>query len=114
VRAYGRLIDELPVQITRVMRRAGEGEFRVSVRPTGFEQLMERVQVGFTLLAYALIVSALIIGSSILVSRPELTGLERVGARVVLFAAVASVVVLLTRMARAEWRKRRAERRAGN
>ena len=113
MRAYGRLIDELPVQVTRVLRRAGEGEFRVSVRPTGFEQLMERVQTGFTLIAYALIVSALIIGSSILVSRPDLTRLEEVGYRVVLFAAIASVVVLLTRMARAEWRKRRADKRAG-
>jgi hypothetical protein len=96
------------------MRRAGEGEFRVSVRPTGFEQMMERLQAGFTLLAYALIVSALIIGSSILVSRPELTGLERAGSRLVLLGAVASVIVLLARMARAEWRKRRADKRAGN
>jgi ubiquinone biosynthesis protein len=112
VRAYGRLIDELPVQVTRVLRRAGEGEFRVSVRPTGFEQVMERLQAGFTLLAYALIVSALIIGSSILVSRPGLTRPEAVGYRVVLFAAIASVIVLLTRMARAEWRRRRAQRRA--
>ena len=111
VRAYGRLIDELPVQVTRVLRRAGEGEFRLSVRPTGFEQMMERLQAGFTLLAYALIVSALIIGSSILVSQPGLTGLERAGSRVVLVAAIASVVVLLARMARAEWRKRRAQRR---
>ena len=114
VRAYGRLIDELPVQVTRVLRRAGEGEFRVSVRPTGFEQMMERLQAGFTLLAYALIVSALIIGSSILVSRPELTGLERAGSRLVLVGAIASVIVLLTRMARAEWRKRRADKRAGD
>jgi ubiquinone biosynthesis protein len=114
VRAYGRLIDELPVQITRVMRRAGEGEFRVSVRPTGFEQMMERLQAGFTLLAYALIVSALIIGSSILVSRPDLTAPEAVGYRLVLFGAVASVIVLLTRMARAEWRKRRADKRSGD
>ena len=70
VRAYGRLIDEAPVQLTRVLRRAGEGEFRVSVRPTEYQQAMDRVLAGFTLLAYAMIVSALIVGSSILVSRP--------------------------------------------
>jgi len=35
VRAYGRLIDVLPVPITRVLRRAGEGEFRVSARRAG-------------------------------------------------------------------------------
>jgi hypothetical protein len=52
------------------MRRAGEGEFRVFVRPTGFEQMMRRLHVGSPLTAYALIVSALIVGSSIQCADP--------------------------------------------
>lgn len=58
------------MQVTRVMRRAGEGEFRVFVRPTGFEQMMRRLHVGSPLTAYALIVSALIVGSSIQCADP--------------------------------------------
>jgi hypothetical protein len=63
-------------------------------------------------IAYTLIVSALIIGSSILVSRPGLTVPEAEGYRIVLFAAIAGVIALLTGTARAVWRKRHAQRRA--
>jgi|GEM_PF-4564764 hypothetical protein len=31
--ATARFFDDLPVQAPRVLRRAGEGEFRLSVRP---------------------------------------------------------------------------------
>ena len=100
----------LPVQLTRVLRRAGEGEFRISIRPTEFKPIMDRLEAGFTRLAYALIVAALIVGFSFLVSRPGLSTAERVGYRVVLFAAIASVAWFLISLARVEWRKRREEK----
>ena len=112
VRAYGRFFDELPVQATRMMRRAGEGEFRISMRPTEYEPILDRLQAGISLLAYALIVSALIIGASFLVSRPGLSRLEEIGARVVLLAALASVAWLLVSIGRSEWRKRRRQHRS--
>ena len=109
-RAYARFFDALPLQLTRVLRRAGEGEFRISIRPTEFKPIMDRLEAGFTRLAYALIVAALIIGFSFLVSRPDLSTAERVGYRVVLFAALASVAWFLISLARVEWRKRREEK----
>ena len=93
-----------------MLRRAGEGEFRISIRPTEFKPIMDRVEAGFTRLAYALIVAALIIGFSFLVSRPDLSTAERVGYRIVLFAALASVAWFLISLARVEWRKRREEK----
>ena len=113
-RAYARFFDDLPVQATRVLRRAGEGEFRISVRPAEYNDLMERLQAGFSLLAYALIVSALIIGAAFLVGRVGLSSLEEFGARLVLLAALVSVVVLLFGLIRSEYRKwREAKRGAG-
>ena len=110
-RAYARFFDDLPVQATRVLRRAGEGEFRISVRPTEYRDFMERIQTGFTLLAYALIVSSLIIGGAFLVGSVGLSGVEQVGARLVLVAALVSVVWLLVLLLRAEYRKWRQARR---
>ena len=110
-RAYARFFDDLPVQATRVLRRAGEGEFRISVRPTEYRDFMERVQTGFTLIGYALIVSALIIGGAFLVGTRGLSPVEQFGARVVLVAALVSVVWLLVRLVRAEYRKWRQARR---
>jgi ubiquinone biosynthesis protein len=111
-RAYARFFDDLPVQATRVLRRAGEGEFRISVRPTEYRDFMERIQTGFTLLAYALIVSALIIGGAVLVGRVGLSRVEQFGARLVLVAALVSVVWLLVMLVRAEYRKWRQARRS--
>ena len=56
--AYARFCDELLVQATRVLRRAGEEEVRLAVRPTEYEAMMDRLQAGFSFVAYALIVSA--------------------------------------------------------
>lgn len=109
-RAYARFFDQLPLQLTRVLRRASEGEFRISIRPTDFKPIMDRLEAGFTRLAYALIIAALIIGFSFLVSRPDLSRAEQVGYRVVLFAALASVAWFLFSLARVELRKRREEK----
>jgi len=109
-RAYGRFFDQLPVHATRALRRVSEGEFKVAVRPDNYEALVDRLTSGVYLLAYALIVGALIVGFSFLVGRQDLTQLERIGYRVVLFAAIASVIWFVIRWLRIEWHKRRADR----
>ncbi|HTU00828.1 MAG TPA: AarF/ABC1/UbiB kinase family protein, partial [Candidatus Sulfotelmatobacter sp.] len=110
-RAYGRLFSALPVQAARALRRVAEGEFRLAVRPSDYEALVDRLTSGVYLLAYALIVGALIVGFAFLVSRQDLSRPERIGYRVVLFAAVASVIWLLGRSVRNEWRRRQSDRR---
>ena len=109
-RAYARFFDHLPLHLTRVLRRAGEGEFRVSIRPTEFKPIMDRLEAAFTRLAYAMIIAALIIGFSFLVSRPGLSSAERIGYRIVLFVTLASVAWFLISLARVELRKRREDK----
>ena len=101
----------LPVHATRALRQVAEGELRLSVRPTDYEALADRLTSGVYLLAYALIVGALIVGFAFLVGRQDLSRPEQIGYRVVLFAAVASVIWLLGRSVRSEWRRRQADRR---
>ena len=111
-RAYGRFFDQLPVQATRALRRVSEGEFKVAVRPDDYAALVDRLTAGVYLLAYALIVGALIVGFAFLVGRQDLSRLERIGYRGILFAAIASVIWFVIRSLRIEWRKRKADRRA--
>jgi hypothetical protein len=73
---------------------------------------MDRLRASFSLLAYPLIVSALVIGAAFLAIWPGLSDLERIGAHVVLLAALASVLWLLVGLLRAEWVERREARRS--
>lgn len=110
-RAYVRLFDQLPVHTTRALRRLSQGEFKIAVRPARYEAFVDRLTAGFYLLAYALVVGALIIGLAFLSGREGLAQPERIGYRVVLFAAIASALWLLLRLVRNEWRRHRADRR---
>jgi ubiquinone biosynthesis protein len=111
VRAYGRFFDQLPVHATRALRRVGDGEFRVAVRPDNYEGLVDRLTAGVYLLAYALIVGALIVGFAFLLGRQNLTQLEGIGYRIALFVAIASVIWFVIRSLRFEWHKRKADKR---
>jgi ubiquinone biosynthesis protein len=109
-RDYGRFFQQFPLHATRALRRLGEGELAVSVRPRDFEVLVDRLTAGVYVLAYALVVGALIIGFSFLVGQQSLSQPERIGYRAVFFAATVSVIALVARMLRDEWRRRRSER----
>ena len=109
-RAYGRFFDQLPVHATRALRRISEGEFRVAVRPEDYAGLVDRLTAGVYLLAYAVIVGALIVGFGFIMGGQALTQVERIVYRVVLSAAIASVLWLLVRSLRHEWRRRQVDR----
>jgi len=72
LRRGGKLLAELPDSVLRVMRRAGTGEFRVAVHPTGFEPLLKRFEEATNRVSFALVVSAFVIGLSLLLSRTPL------------------------------------------
>jgi uncharacterized membrane protein len=90
----------------------GDGEFRVAVRPDSYEGLVDRLTAGVYLLAYALIVGALIVGFAFLLGRQNLSQLELIGYRITLFVAITSVIWFVIRSLRIEWHKRRADKRA--
>jgi len=110
-RAYGRFFSGLPMQAARALRRVAEGELSLSVRPADYDALVDRLNSGAYLVAYALIVGAMIVGFAFLVGRQDLSRLEWIGYRLALFAAVASVIWLLLRSVRSEWSRNHAGRR---
>lgn len=110
-RAYGRLFDQLPVHAVRALRRAGQGEFEIAVRPARYDAFVDRLVGGFYVLAYALLIGALIIGLAFLSGREGLTRPERITYGVVLHAAMASALWLLIRVVVNGWRRRRADKR---
>jgi ubiquinone biosynthesis protein len=110
-RAYARLLNGFPVHAERALRRIGEGEFKLAVRPTDYHDVVDRLTAVIYLLAYAVIVGALIIGFAFLSGRQGLSVPESVVYRSVLFLAVASVIGLFVAIVRSERRKRRTGKR---
>lgn len=111
-RAYARLLNEFPVQAERALRRIGEGEFKVAVRPTDYQDVVDRLTAVIYLLAYAVIVGALIIGFAFLSGQQGLSAPEAVVYHSVLFLAVVSVIGLFVAIVRSERRRRRTGKRS--
>lgn len=72
LRRVSNLVSEIPEALVRLVRRAGQGEFRVTVRPTDFEPLISRFEEATNRLSFALVVSSFVVGLSILLSRTTL------------------------------------------
>jgi ubiquinone biosynthesis protein len=72
LRRIAQMGKDIPESLTRLLRRAGQGEFRVAVHPTGFDPIMKRFEEATNRVAFALVVSAFVIGLSILLSRTAL------------------------------------------
>ncbi|HSK47105.1 MAG TPA: AarF/ABC1/UbiB kinase family protein [Coriobacteriia bacterium] len=66
LRRFSRLATELPESMTRFMRRAGSGEFRIAVYPTGFDPILKRLEEVANRIAFALVVGAFVVGLSML------------------------------------------------
>lgn len=72
VRRTTRALQNLPDNITRALRRVGDGDLRMTVRPSGFDPLMSRVESAVDRLAFALVVSAFVVGFATLLARADL------------------------------------------
>lgn len=66
LRRFSKLAVELPESFMRFMRRAGTGDFRVAVYPTQYEPILKRFEEAVNRLAFALVVSAFVVGLSML------------------------------------------------
>ena len=73
------MAQEIPESLTRLLRRAGQGEFRIAVHPVGFDPLIKRFEEATNRVSFALVVSAFVIGLSMLLSRTELPDAIRLG-----------------------------------
>ena len=65
---YAHLLDELPVGLSRTLRRASEGEFRVAVRPSGYDRLLDRLGDLVVRVSFTVLLAAFVVGSSIIVA----------------------------------------------
>jgi len=84
-----RLLESLPDSVERLMRRASRGEMRLSVRPTGYHDLIDELHELVNRLAFAIVVSALVVGFSTLLSVTGEVGWVRVVGQIGLVAAFA-------------------------
>ncbi len=63
-----RIATDLPESFSRLLKRAGQGEFRMVVEPIGLDPIMKRLEEVANRLAFALVVSAFVIGLSMLLA----------------------------------------------
>ncbi len=89
LRRTGRLFNETPEALVRLLKRASQGEFRVAVKPTGLDPIMQRFEEATNRVAFAVVVAAFVIGLSMLLSQTPLPEW------VVWFARVAEAVALV-------------------
>lgn len=67
-RRSARLLEALPSNLERIMRRLSRGEIRVGVSPREYQPFIDELHELANRLAFALVVSALVIGASLLLS----------------------------------------------
>ncbi len=65
---YFRLAEDLPLLLDLVLRRAGSGEFNVAVKPTDTDGVLDRLDGIADKVAWALILSAGILGTAVLLA----------------------------------------------
>jgi ubiquinone biosynthesis protein len=105
LRRSSKFLDDLPVAMTRVMRRAGEGEFRVAVRPDRFQGFMDRAEVIVNRLCLALMLTGLIVGMSFL-SALDVHPVVKIVSRIVLALAILFGIWWAATPLRTAWRRR--------
>lgn len=67
-----RSLQVMPEQITRVLKRVGDGSLSMTVRLGNYDPLMARVEQIADRLAFALVVSSFVVGLSFLLTRSDL------------------------------------------
>jgi ubiquinone biosynthesis protein len=65
---YRHLLDDLPVGLSRALRRASEGEFRVAVRPSDYDSLLDRLRDLVIPVCFTVLLAAFVLGASVIVA----------------------------------------------
>ncbi|HET6495014.1 MAG TPA: AarF/UbiB family protein [Thermoleophilia bacterium] len=84
------LLVESPRALTDILRRAGQGEFKLAVRPTDYDRLVDRLDAIVRRLGMVLLVSALFVGTALF------AGLTAPGSRLGVGADIVLVIVVVT------------------
>jgi ubiquinone biosynthesis protein len=111
LRRYRRLLEDLPVALTRALRRASEGEFRLAVRPEHYEELIRGLEEVANRLAFALLLSAFVLAFAYVSAQESLPDWIQAVAAVILVLAALVAIVLLGSLLLAMVRRFRENRR---
>jgi ubiquinone biosynthesis protein len=101
---YKHLLDDLPVGLSRALRRASEGEFRVAVRPSGYDRLLDRLRDLVVPVCFTVLLAAFVVGSSVIVAKQPGNAAGVAGEAML---AVATAVAVLWMIALLLGRRRR-------
>lgn len=82
-----RVMETMPDNLDRLMRRLSRGEMKVSARITGYEPIMTQLSELVNRLAFAIVVAALVMGFSSVLSRDEAPQWIHTAGRIGLLAA---------------------------
>jgi ubiquinone biosynthesis protein len=94
---YTHLLEDLPVGVSRALRRASEGEFRMAVRPSDYDRFLNRVSDLVVRLALSLLLAAFVIGFSIIVAlQPENRAIDLMAETVLTVATGFTVVWMIS------------------
>ena len=88
LRRSAHLMTDLPESLSRLLKSASRGELWMTVKPTGVEPLMTRLEEAVNRMAFALVVSAFVVGLSILLQKTSLPEWFIWAARVAMAGAV--------------------------
>lgn len=95
LRRYRRLLGDLPVSLTRALRRASEGEFRLAVRPEHYEELIRGLEDVANRLAFALLLSAFVLAFAYVSAQGSLPDwIQWIAALVLVLAALVAIGLL--------------------
>jgi len=67
-----RALKGLPENISRALRRIGDGDLRMTIRPAGLDPVLSRLEQSVDRLAFALVVSAFVVGFATLLARSQI------------------------------------------
>ena len=106
-RRSGRFFETLPSTIDRMLRRASRGEIRVAIVPRDYQGLVDQVAELINRLAFALVVAALVIGASSVLSASGVPDWLRVVGEIGLVGALGVTVWFFWSIISAHYRGRR-------
>jgi ubiquinone biosynthesis protein len=107
LRRYRTLLEELPVSLTRMLRRAASGEFQVGVRPEGYRNVLGSLHEMVDRLALSVLVAAFVLAFSYMTAQGGLADWIRWIAGGVLSLSAVMAIWLLGSIIVATWRRRR-------
>ncbi|HEY9205010.1 MAG TPA: AarF/ABC1/UbiB kinase family protein [Candidatus Methanoperedens sp.] len=106
MRDYAHLLKVFPRRITHLLTKAEKGTLRFGLEHQGFETLVEELDIVSNRIAFALIIAALIVGSSLIIQTrmsPSLFGVPMLGIFGFLIAGFLGMGLLFSILRSGKW-----------